>query len=127
MPRKCNGKIYKKRKFFILTQLQNDIKVLTEKARFIQMILDKKIIIEKKKKKEIEEQLEKNNFIRIDNNYDYLLGMNLWSLTEEKIKELQNKIKDLQKQYKTLEKTPEKQLWLEELKDLRKNIEKIQK
>ena len=91
------------------------------------MILDKKIIIEKKKKKEIEEQLEKNNFIRIDNNYDYLLGMNLWSLTEEKIKELQNKIKDLQKQYKTLEKTPEKQLWLEELKDLRKNIEKIQK
>ena len=120
-------KIYKKRKFFILTQLQNDIKVLTEKARFIQMILDKKIIIEKKKKKEIEEQLEKNNFIRIDNNYDYLLGMNLWSLTEEKIKELQNKIKDLQKQYKTLEKTPEKQLWLEELKDLRKDIEKIQK
>jgi len=118
-------KIYKKRKFFILQKLLYDINILKEKARFIQGILDKKIIIEKKKRKEIESQLENQEFIKTDDKYDYLLGMNLWSLTEEKIKELNDKIKELEKEYNTLEKTPEKNIWINELKELKKDIKKI--
>ena len=101
--------------------------ILKEKARFIQSILDKEIIIERKKKKEIETQLKENDFQLINDNYDYLLGMNLWSLSDDKIKELNSNIKKLEKEYKDLDKLPEKQIWLNELKDLKKEVDKINK
>ena len=43
-------KIYKKRKFFQLSQIKYNIMIFKEKARFIQSILNKEIIIERKKK-----------------------------------------------------------------------------
>lgn len=111
-------KMYKKRKFFILGKIEYDINVLKEKARFIKGVIDNEIIFMKKKKKDIESQLEKLDFMKIDDKYDYLLGMNLWSLTQEKIPEINKKIRELTRELNTLKKTPEKQLWINELKEI---------
>ena len=45
-------------------------------------------------------------------NFDYLLSMPLYSLTKEKIEELQKKISQKQEQIKTLEAMSEADIWL---------------
>ena len=45
-------------------------------------------------------------------NFDYLLSMPLYSLTKEKIEELQTKISQKQQQIKILEALTEAEIWL---------------
>ena len=52
------------------------------------------------------------------NNFDYLLNMPIYSLTEEKIKNLEESITDLTNKIKTLEETTIEQLWLLDLKEI---------
>ena len=115
-------KWYHRRKLFILDKIKHQISILEEKIRFIQAIIDKDIIIEKKKKKEIISQLESMNFIKIENNFDYLLNMPMWSLSDDKLGEFAKNINDLKKEYRNLEKKEPRELWLKELKDIEKML-----
>lgn len=66
---------------------------LTSKYIFIKAVIDGKIVINKKKKDEIVAQLEKfDKIIKVDGSYNYLLSMQLYSLTHEKLEELKSLI-----------------------------------
>ena len=110
---------YGKRKEYILNKIENDIEMLSQKLMFIKAILDKKIIIERKKKAEIEKQLIKLKFIKINDSYDYLLRMPLYSLTEEKIKELENEVNNLLKLKEETIKKELNEMWLEDLEEIK--------
>ena len=108
-------KTYVARKQFILDDLKYKIQVAENRARFIKMIINKELVIEKRKKSVIIADLEKHKFMKIEESYNYLLNMPLWNLTHEKINELNNTVKQLKAQYAEIEKKEPRQFWLDDL------------
>lgn len=105
-----------KRKDYQLQKLEDDIKLDFSKYLFIKNIVEDKLIINKRKKAEIESDLEKiDNIITRDGSFDYLLNMSIQSLTEERMNKLQDDIKTKKESLDLLkQKTPE-QIWKEEI------------
>lgn len=67
--------------------------VLSNKARFIKEIIDKTLIINNKPRKTVEEELSSQSrkggaYDKLNGSYDYLMSMPFYSLTMEKVKEL---------------------------------------
>ncbi len=71
-------KYYYKRKEYLLDKLNFDKSVLANKGKFIKTILDSKIEIKSRQKQQIVSDLEKLEFMKIEEGYDYLLRMPLW-------------------------------------------------
>lgn len=105
---------YQKRKDFLANELQEQLDKVSNQARFIQMIVDKELVISGRKKVDVVAELRKKNFrpfpkakkikaagetdeIQDDDeeeeattggastDYDYLLNMAISSLTREKV------------------------------------------
>jgi len=152
--------LYEKRKAYILARLQKEAEVLSEKARFIKLVLKGEIKVKKRKifdliadlkkhafkalreikgpelqgeaedaeeqdKEESEEESDEENASEElkrkkatkqgVNDYEYLVGMPIVTLTMEKIQELTNQ-KDLKIQERdALKKKTPKQIWLDDL------------
>lgn len=109
---------YAKRKEYLLKNLQEILEMLKNKIRFIKEICDRKIVIERKSKEYIIKLLEERNYDKLPN-YDYLLQLPIYSLTEEKIQEYENKYSDIKNKYKTLYEMSLENIWLTELEDLK--------
>lgn len=130
--------LYEKRKAYLVKELEFEVKRLQNKARFIRCVVDSEIEISRKKKKDIIQDLVRNKFDQfnpkvspqdnqeLDDNtddhiddmasgYDYLLSMKLWSLTEEKIMELNEQVKDKENRLSELLLMTGKQMWLNDL------------
>ena len=89
--------------------------MISYKVKFLLLIIDKKLIINNKKKIDLETELEELQFPKIDNTYNYLLGMQIYSLTKEKIDELKKKENEKQTEYDNLKKLLPSNIWLSEL------------
>lgn len=113
---------YQKRKDYVLKQLERDRKILFNKMKFINEILKGTIIIQNKKRNEIEEKMIELEIAKMDDSFNYLLNMSLLSLTNEKLTELKKIYTDKKVEIETLEKTTVKQLWLKDLNDLYKKL-----
>jgi len=94
--------------------------------KFIIGVIEGTIIVNNQTKDKIVEQLVKLDFPKLSENksYDYLLQMPIYSLSKEKIDELQKKIDDLVEELEKIESTTEIARWKSELMELRKMIEK---
>ncbi|THH09412.1 hypothetical protein EW145_g2021 [Phellinidium pouzarii] len=107
---------YQKRKDYLANELQTEHERLTNQARFIQMIVKKELVVSGRKKADIVIELRKRNFrpfpkvakakasgetrdaledVEVEeeetgatSDFDYLLGMPIYSLTYEKIEKL---------------------------------------
>ncbi|PGH36410.1 DNA topoisomerase II [[Emmonsia] crescens] len=55
-------KLYEKRKQYQLSQLQKDLEKLSNQARFVQMIIDGKLVISKKPKAQLVQELKQKGF-----------------------------------------------------------------
>jgi DNA topoisomerase-2 len=123
---------------YLANEIQNAFEKLTNQARFIQMIVDKQLVVSNRKKVDIVVDLRKHNFRPFpkvakaktageteeaaedeekdstpgsDADYDYLLGMAIWSLTKEKIERLRLQATEKEQELLVLlEKTP-KEMW----------------
>lgn len=105
-----------KRKDYQIETLSSDIKFDFSKYLFIKNIVENKLIINKRKKSDIEIDMDKiENILRKDDSFDYLLNMNILSLTEERMQKLQDDIKSKKDQLDALSKQDIKDIWLEEL------------
>jgi DNA topoisomerase-2 len=108
-------KFLQKRKTYIIEKLNKDFKMLENKLRFLNMYISKELSITDKSKYELETELEKLNFDKFDG-YSYLIGMPMYSLTTDKIKELETSIEKLKKEIETTTKTSIEQMWRKDLK-----------
>jgi DNA topoisomerase-2 len=154
---------YKKRREHMISVLKRDVAILNNKVRFITEVINEELIINKKKravlvnelyekkydpmsklekiiiksKEEIEAEMEliNNNKLNSEEDkneeeenksegekikipakeYDYLLTMNLWSLTFERVEELNNQKNKKQSELDALMNCSEKQLWINDL------------
>lgn len=108
-------KFLQKRKTYIIEKLNKDFKMLENKLRFLNMYISKELSITDKSKSELEIELEKLNFEKFDG-YSYLISMPIYSLTTDKIKELETSIEKLKKEIETTTKTSIEQMWRKDLK-----------
>lgn len=110
---------FEKRKKYIISRMERDIEVLSSKFLFIQSVINGDIIVNNKPKKNIVSQIEKiEKIIKIEDNYDYLLRMPIYSLTKEKLDEIKEKIKNLKNELKEYKKVSLEDLWLNDIKEL---------
>lgn len=106
-----------KRKNNQLENLRSDIGIANSKYNFIKAIIDGNLVVGNRKKADIVVDLESiDNIDSINGSYDYLLNMNIMSLTEERLVQLKNSIKTNTETMKTLENTPVETIWLENIK-----------
>ena len=113
---------YFKRKEFILSKLKNDLKVLSNKGKFIKSILENKLEVKNQPKSEIIIKIEKLGIERIDDSYDYLLRMPIYSLTKELYDKLKEDYKNKKVEIETIEKTDPKDMYKSDLHDLKKKF-----
>jgi len=115
---------YQKRKEYILSQLERDRKILFNKMKFINEILKGSLVIQNKKRVEIEEKMIELNISKMDGSFNYLLNMSLLSLTNEKLMELKKIYTDKKIEIDLLTKTSIKQIWLKDLNDLYEKLKR---
>jgi DNA topoisomerase-2 len=121
---KHRHELYAKRREYQLDELKNELDIISNKARFILMVVNDELIVNKRKKTELETDLAENDFPKLGSNksYDYLLGMSIYQLTYEKIEELkkQKDIKDAE--YNKLNKMKPHDIWKNELVELKEAL-----
>jgi DNA topoisomerase-2 len=116
-------KYYHLRKEYQLRQLVIELKMLQNKERFVSEVMDDILDIMKKKESVIVENLKTRNYdedLKKENGgYEYLLGMQVRSFTEEKVNTLRNDIQILVNKIETLKNITEKQLWINDLNEFK--------
>mmetsp|Transcript_21318 Transcript_21318/g.45361 ORF Transcript_21318/g.45361 Transcript_21318/m.45361 type:complete len:1306 (+) Transcript_21318:68-3985(+) len=131
---------YHKRKAHLLRALRQQHEIIREKVRFIRLVIEEKLKVKNRKKDTLIEDLRKNNFRTLSEitegddievpgggdpeggedagkkekkkgGWEYLLGMPLWSLTNERVLDLEAQLKVKQAELENLECTAPEELW----------------
>jgi DNA topoisomerase-2 len=113
---------YYKRKDFQLAKLNRELKILSNRGRFIKAILDEKLKINNVSKDEIIVGIEELKLEKIDDSFDYLLRMPIYSLTKELFEKMKKDFTDKKVEIKTLEETDPKDMYLLDLSELKKKF-----
>lgn len=136
--------MYQKRKDYLVAKLTRETEILSNKARFILMVVKGELEIRRKKKADLLSELKKLKFTPMSEldaimkgkatvdeaaeaesnkdketpdktEYDYLLNMNLWSLTYEKVEEIKKQLEVKQEELEKLKATTIEMLWDKDL------------
>ena len=111
---------YEKRKEYLINKLENELKVLTNKARFIQYNLDDKIDLRKKSKSEINSIMEKFEFdVGDSGDYNYLVKMPMDSVSKENVEKLMKEHENKKVELEGIKSSTIEKIWLKELKVLK--------
>ena len=106
---------YKKRKTHLVEKFTNTMTVLQNKVEFINKITNEELVVFKKKKDVIISELKYMKFDKIDNSYDYLLKMSIYSLTEEDMNKLQKEFDKIKKEVEVVKNTSIQEMWEHDL------------
>ena len=124
--------MYEARKRYMIRMLENQLNIIRHKIMFIDNILKKKIILDNKRKAEVHTKLDELHFQKLssdpdaleaDKSYDYLL-MSIWSLTIEKIEELNKEYEEKQKELNDYRTITLQALWRRELTEFVESYKK---
>ena len=113
---------YQRRKDFLIDKLSKELRVLAFKAKFIKSIIDKKLVVNNVKKEVIVAWLDENKFEKIDESYNYLLNMPIYSLTNERYMELMKNAKDKKDELDLIKGKEPKDMYLSDLNELKKKL-----
>jgi DNA topoisomerase-2 len=122
-------KMYHERKAYMIKQLERDVQILHNKARFIEEQCDDIIDLRRKKREQVIELLISRDYSVIDGDedYKYLRSMRIEQMEEENMKKLRAerdlKIAELEK----LKETDPKDMWRDELAILTTHYKKYKK
>lgn len=113
---------YSIRKKVELDRLNKELKMLSNRGRFIKLILDEKLKINNVAKQEIIDQIIKSNLEMIDESYDYLLRMPIYSLTKELFEKMKEDFLKKKEDIKAYELIDPKDMYLTDLNELKKKF-----
>jgi DNA topoisomerase-2 len=114
---------YDKRKQYYIDLYTRDLTRLSNRARFIKMVVDSKLKINNVPKAQIEESLVKNKFDQLDGSFSYLLSMPIHSLTKEKIEDLLKEVENKQKEIEDIQKLTKEEWYKQDLMALKKSLQ----
>jgi DNA topoisomerase-2 len=112
--------LYAKRKAAMLAQLANELRVLSNRAKYIQEILDDKLELRRQTKEAIFAKMTAHGYEHIDGDteFKYLLKMPMDSVTDENVKHLLGERDTKRVQHKGLQDTSIQALWTRDLDEL---------
>ena len=124
-------KAYDDRKKFLTGKLQNELDILTWKMKFIREVISKKIVVFERSKASVIARLEELEYPRfgkvksvndnddenVEVSYDYLTEMKLFSLTQDKIDELQKLLDAKQSELGIITRTTIEEQWSKEIEE----------
>jgi len=113
---------YHKRKQFLLDKLNRELTILSNRGRFIKAIIDGKLKVNNVSKSVIIEGIEAMKLEKIDDSYDYLLRMPIYSLTKEMYEKLKEDFISKKEEIKILEETDPKDMYILDLSELKKKF-----
>lgn len=114
---------YKDRREYQIGKFNNELDILKWKMKFIKFVLAEKIVVFKRKRSAVIKDIEKHKFPKLVTkfgagnapSYDYITTMQLFSLTKDKIDELQKKIDEKEEELAEIMGKTEIDIWTEEL------------
>jgi DNA topoisomerase-2 len=117
--------LYEARRLSILATLTKQIEELDAKRRFIQAILDDKLVLQKRTDEEIVEQLKLCNIPALSNpekpdeydSYEYCVKMRIDRVKQSAVIELDRQITDKQTEIERLESETANSLWMADLNE----------
>jgi DNA topoisomerase II len=119
--------LYGKRKEYQLKSLDNSIIVISAKCKFILDVIEGTILIQKKTKASIIQQLTEHTFPLIHESYDYLLKLPIYTLSQEEIDKLMKEKDELIEERDELSNMSLNDIWLLELSVFEKYYKKFLK
>ena len=134
---------YTKRKEYILNELRNKLCILENKIRFINEVIQKIIKVSECSKNDLLKQLfdskyhlydtqtniieEVTNFNVVKNGYNYLINMPIYSMTLDKVEELNKELNKIKDEIDIVFNKDIKTTWNEELDELLEYMKKHSK
>ena len=120
---------YEDRKDFMIEALERELMILSNKAKYIQELLNGTIDLRKKKKQEIIYMLQDKEYdtVDCDEEYKYLVRMPMDSVSEENVEKLLKEHHDKVDELEHIKSTTIQQMWLSELEILEKEYKEFQK
>jgi DNA topoisomerase II len=109
---------YVRRKKYLLENLEFKLLKMTNKARYIQAILDDVIDLRKKTNQQVEDMLTAEKFDRIEDSFKYLTKLPMDSVSKENVEAILREREETECEFVTLKNTSETDMWLSELKTL---------
>jgi DNA topoisomerase-2 len=108
---------YEDRKDFMIEALERELLILSNKAKYIQELINGTIDLRKKKKQEITSMLQDKDYDTIDDDqeYKYLIRMPMDSVSEENVDKLLKEHQLKQDELDRIKETTIQQMWLSEL------------
>jgi DNA topoisomerase-2 len=114
-------KLYNERKTHQLAAMAAELRILGNKARYIQELLDGSIDLRRKRGDELTAMLQSKGYDHVegDDQYKYLLKLPMDSVSEENVQKLLKEKGQKDAQHAALQGTGIEQLWLADLAELR--------
>ena len=114
---KLRYEYYKKRKEHLIKVLETKSKMCEYKSRFVMMVINGDIIVFRRKKQELENQLS-GLFPRIGGTYDYLLNIKTVQYTDESVRELLKESEQAKNELEIMKATTYVSMWENDIKKL---------
>ena len=116
--------MYKRRKAYLLANMEKLLQKLSNKSKYILLNLDSKIDLRKKTSAQVEELLLKHELDKLEGDFKYLTKMPMDSVTQEHVDNLINEKEKMEKDYETLKGTSLEKMWKKELDGFEKEYTK---
>ena len=95
--------------------LDHDIKVVDAKCKFILDIIESRLVIQKRTKSDIVQQLKNRGYPLINKSYEYLLRLPIYTLSKEEIDKLLKEKNNLMEERTDVSETTPEEMWKREL------------
>jgi len=110
---------YEDRKTHQLKTLKKELLFTNNKIKFMELVMDDKIVVFRKSKAYVEEQCEKYELTKHNGNYKYLTSLSLDCFVQEELTKLYNYANTLKNNLTTLNNSTIQQLWNIDLNNLK--------
>jgi DNA topoisomerase-2 len=114
--------LYSRRKEYQLNVLGEKSVLLSEKIRFLQLVMSGEMEIFRQPEEKIQSELKTRKFDQRDGSYEFLVGMPIRSFSQNQIDKLLREKAEIDAAVKELQETESKQIWLRELVELEKEL-----
>lgn len=106
---------YVKRIEYMIKTVESELVLLRNKQRFIEDVIENKIIIQKRNEHDISIELDEKKFEKVDGSFAFLLSLQLRTLTKESVEKIKNDVQAKQDKLDELKSKDAKEFWIEDL------------
>lgn len=117
-------RLYEKRREYYINSWKCDLNKAENKYKFIRGVIDRKIDLYKEDE-ELEREL--SGFDKVDGSHEYLLSIQMRSMTKKRLGEIEKEVAKIKENIVTMEKSTGKSLWKQDLKTFVEEYQKFLK